>query len=261
VTTQRVSRLLRRPARWLASRRPVRVRAGHAAGMRMDLRRASAWYARGDNERPIQNAIAANLAPGDVFLDIGANVGFFSLIAARAVGPRGRVYAFDPVPANAAAIRRNAALNRLASLEVIQAAVCASDDQSELVLARHPGGAVLTGRGQPPDARGRIQVRTVSIDRLVMDGRVSAPTLVKIDVEGGELDVLRGMVQTARACTPRIICELDDPDLVALESKIAAVDMFLNELGYTVTRLERAYGQAGVAHLLATGDSSPRRAD
>lgn len=247
-----LNRGLRRSVRWVLSRRPVRVRSGPAAGMRMDLRRASAWYARGDNEPAVQAAVRDNLAPGGVFIDVGANVGFFSLIAARTVGPAGRVFSLDPVPANAAAIRRNASLNSLDNLTVIEAAVCAEDAQSELTVTRHPGGAVLAGLAAPPDPVERIKVRTVSIDGLVRSGETPPPTLVKIDVEGAELDVLRGMESTARTHRPRVICELDDADPAALDSKIAGVTDTLRGWGYAVRRLEKAYGDSGVVHLVAT---------
>jgi FkbM family methyltransferase len=245
--------VMKRAAWWVATIRPRRVRTGIAKGLQMDLRRASGWYAKGTNEVPIQNALAENLKPGDTFFDIGANVGFFTLIAARLVGPSGKVFAFEPVPANAAAVRRNAALNHFAHIQVIEAAVGDSPGEIELILTRHPGGASIIHDTPSPDITGRIRVPMVQIDALVKAGRVPVPTTVKIDVEGAEPAVLRGMEQTARAHHPTIICELDDASVEAVQGKVAGVQELLHTWGYDVKQLDRAYATDGwpVRHLLA----------
>jgi FkbM family methyltransferase len=244
---------MKRAAWWAATLRPRRVRAGIAKGLLMDLRRASGWYAKGTNEMPIQNALAEYLKPGDTFFDIGANVGFFSLIAARLVAPSGRVFSFEPVPANAAAIRRNAALNHFSHIKVTEAAVGDSAGEIELILTRHPGGASIMPDTPSPDVTGRIRVPMVQIDALVHAGTVSVPSFVKIDVEGAEHAVLRGMEQTARAHHPIIVCELDDASIEAVQGKVAGVQELLHTWGYEVRQLDRAYATDGwpVRHLLA----------
>lgn len=245
---------LKRAAWWAATLRPRRIRAGIGKGLRMDLRRASGWYARGVNEMPIQQALAAQLKPGHVFFDIGANVGFFSLLAARLVGPTGRAVAFEPVPANAAAIRRNAALNGFQHIDVVEAAVGDGAGEIELVLTRHPGGASIIQDLPSPDITGRTRVPLIRIDDLHTRGRIPTPSFVKIDVEGAEPAVLRGMEQVARRFKPGIICELDDATVEAVEGKVAGVAEMLRGWGYTVTRLDRAYATDGwpVRHILAT---------
>lgn len=249
---------LKRVAWWAATLRPRRIRAGIGQGLRMDLRRASGWYAKGVNETPIQNALAKHLKPGGTFFDIGANVGFFSLLAARLVGPSGRIVAFEPVPANAAAIRRNAALNNFQHITAIETAVGDSTGEIELVLTRHPGGASIIQDTPSPDITGRTRVPLARIDDLHAQGRIPAPNLVKIDVEGAEPAVLRGMESTARRFHPGIICELDDATVEAVEGKVAGVAEMLGSWGYSVTLLDRAYAADGwpVRHILATVDSS-----
>ena len=79
------------------------VAEGRGAGLKLVARGADPNFARGIYEQPMQEAVISNLSAGDVFFDVGANIGFFSLIAARRVGPEGHVYAFEPVPRNAAA--------------------------------------------------------------------------------------------------------------------------------------------------------------
>ena len=89
------------------------VRQGPAAGLRFGSRNASADYASGRNEATVQEAVAGHLRPGSVFFDVGANVGFFTLLAARAVGPRGHIVAVEPMPENVAALRRNLERNHV----------------------------------------------------------------------------------------------------------------------------------------------------
>lgn len=230
----------------------ITVMGGVGAGLRLGPEPASADYRAGDNEVTVQQAIVEHLEAGAVFYDVGANVGFFALLGARAVGPGGAVHAFEPVPRLAAAAQRNVARNGVA-VEVHQIAVGGSDGEAALALARHPGGAALASAGAPPDRVGELQVTVRSIDSLVRDG-LPLPTLVKIDVEGAELEVLEGMAGTVAAAHPAILCEVDASTGTDLETRLAAVTDRLLRDGYTVRRLPNAYpGLAWhVAHVLAT---------
>ena len=167
--------------RWLA-RGELMVPSGRAQGVRISLEGLPPDHAHlgaiayGLLETAVQEALVRHLPRGGTLVDVGANVGFFTLLGARLVGPDGRVAALEPAPVSAAAIRRNAARNCFGHVEV------------------------------------------VAIDDLVADGRLPAPDVVKIDVEGAELDVLRGMARTAAARPVAIVCELHGtgPEFVAL---------------------------------------------
>lgn len=172
------------------------IRHGVGAGLRFDARGGFAGYLLGTSEPLEQETLARLLKPGMVFYDIGANVGFYSTIAARIVGPSGRVYAFEPCPEFAAAARRNAALNGFSNVEVIEAAVSDRPGEARFVLG--PVGAnSSTGPG------GGVAV--ISIDEC--EG-LRPPDVVMIDVEGAEVGVLRGMLRTIREHRPAIICEV-----------------------------------------------------
>jgi len=150
----------------------------------------------GSAEPSVQRFIAQELSSGDTFYDIGANVGFFTVIAARRVGPAGRVVAFEPVHSNAALLRRNLAANAFENAEIVEAAV---GDRSGSVpfLSR----TAVDGKVHP---RGDTQVRMVRLDDLDLP----APDLVKIDAEGAEFDVLRGARALIERHRPTIVCEL-----------------------------------------------------
>jgi FkbM family methyltransferase len=202
----------------------------------------------------VQQALAEHLRAGDILFDIGANVGFFSVIGARLLGPSGSVYAFEPVPSNARCIRRNAALNDLANIEVVARAVSDRTGSAELMLASYSGGAALTTAGRPPDATTSISVEVASIDDLVATAAVQPPSVVKIDVEGAELEVLRGMAVTLREHRPVLICEIDDATPAGYESKYMECIEFIQSFAYDVKDLAPSYPAGGwlVGHFVAS---------
>jgi FkbM family methyltransferase len=229
------------------------VAAGEAAGLKLFARRADPAFASGTYELPVQKIVASNLPAGAVFYDVGANIGFFSLIAARVVGPRGQVYAFEPVPRNAASIERSARLNAMSHIHVFRAAVGARAGRSELVLTRHIGGATLASAGTPHDAEGRIEVEVVTIDELIAARTLHPPSLVKIDVEGAEADVLQGMQKTLVEYRPLILYEVDDATSEGLARKAEAIARILRAAGYSIEPLPASYPHLAwrVEHRLA----------
>lgn len=243
---------------WLRVR-PGRVRrlaTGPGAGLRLDPGTGNPDLATGAYEPPVQAVLAARLRPGDVFVDVGANVGFLSVLAGRLVGPAGRIVAFEPVPANARLARGNAALNRMAHVEVVEAAVADRAGRATLVLARHAGGAALAGAARPPDECGELEVPVVTLDGWLAGnaGRLPGPVrLLKVDVEGAELAVLRGGAGLLRVGRPAVLLEVDAAGADEAESRYADCRDFLAGLGYDVERLPDAYpGLAWkVIHLLA----------
>nr|WP_281386461.1 FkbM family methyltransferase [Jiangella mangrovi] len=193
------------------------------------------------------------MSPGDVFYDIGANIGFFALLAAREVGPDGAAYAFEAVAEIAAAAERNAALNDLRNVTVVTAAVSDTDGTAELLLTTHPGGATLAGGQTPPDLRGRRAVDTVRLDTLLAQDRVRPPKVVKIDVEGAEAAVLAGMAGILETHRPALICEFDGPDDATVATAVARFRGRLAGLAYSVRMLDPSYEGSGwqVRHVVA----------
>jgi len=239
--------------REIAGWRPARrIRSGVGKGLRIGRSQASADYASGTNELPVQLALRDLLRPGDVFVDIGANVGFFSLLASRMVENSGQVYALEPVPANVREIRANLRRNRLANVEVIEVAASDAVGSATLTLTRHPGGAALASAGSPPDPAGQLQVETATLDALVEQGRIRPPSTVKIDVEGAEEAVLAGMTSTMASARPLLVVEIDGSDDHALARRRLAIVELLQSAGYDVEELENSYPTMAwrVAHLV-----------
>lgn len=232
----------------------VTVKGGVGDGLVMGTAHASADYADGTNELPVQEAIRDSLAPGCVFYDVGANVGFFGLIAARIVGAEGAVYAFEPLPHVAAEARANAERNGLANVEVLEVAASDREGTASLVVTEHPGGATLSETDVGDDAVGRVTVRTVRLDDLVGAGTVRPPHAVKIDVEGVELAVVEGLRRTLTEHRPVLVCELDAATRERADEKVGGITEVLGDLGYVVRALPASYEGSGwhVVHVVAS---------
>jgi FkbM family methyltransferase len=213
---------------------------------------STALFASGEYERPVQEAISSLIKPCDVFYDIGANIGFFSVLAGRLTGSAGRVFAFEPVPENASLIERNRRLNHLNNIEILRMAASLHSGKSELLLAHCAGGAVLKSAGTPPDQSGSMVVETRSIDALVQRREIQPPDIVKIDVEGAEMNVLLGMAEVLDQWGPKIIIEVDDADKTRCQEKLRACIEFLETFGYRSEVLPNSYpdGHWFVRHLV-----------
>ncbi len=215
-----------RPLRW----RTVRIFSGPGKGLWINLNGSAVAFATGTAERPLQEALVRELSPGATFYDIGANIGFVTIIAARLVGPTGRVVAFEPVPENVAAIKRNLALNGIDWVEVRAAAVSRSAGRASLVLSDVSAFSRLSTMHTPTGARGTLEVDVESIDELLAAGSQPPPDVVKIDVEGAELDVIEGMRETLDAYRPVLLCEVHDCNVAYVE--------LMQRLGYAPINLD-----------------------
>lgn len=221
------------------------IASGPAAGMFIDVAHSRPSYVLGTAEPEMQQFLQANVKPGGVVLDLGANIGFLSLVSAALVGPEGRVVAYEPFPENAAALRRNVLLNRLTTVEVVQAAVsCQAGTASFSVGRSDQDGSLVERQGA-----GSISVTTVAIDDE-MQRLGLRPTVIKIDIEGAEGEAIVGMRGILASARPVVVCEMHetvhDPD--------HPVRRTLHDLGYTVSWLEDGVEEASefwAPHLVA----------
>jgi FkbM family methyltransferase len=185
------------------------------------------------------------LRPGMTVFDVGANVGLYSLLAARRVGPGGRVHAFEPTPHVAASLRGNVALNRLANVVVTEAAVSDRVGEATFYLQNSSDRNTLGGGvGRP------VRVRTVTLDDYAArcPGRVD---VMKMDVEGAEVLALRGGRRLlAAADGPVLLLEFNPEALRAAGSGATALCDVLAEYGYRCHPLQ-AYGGGAYGNALA----------
>jgi len=130
------------------------------------------------------------LREGSVFLDLGANIGYYTVLASKRCGAQGRVHAFEPEPVNFALLERNVGLNGCENVKLVHAAASDVDGQAELYLSDFNQG---DHRLYPSETgREHVGVRTVSIDSY-FSGSPAAVDLVKMDTQGCEARIVAGM--------------------------------------------------------------------
>jgi FkbM family methyltransferase len=160
----------------------------------------------GTYEDENQTLFREHVRTGAIVFDIGANVGFFTLLASQLVGPTGRVVAFEPFPAALRHLRRHLALNDVRNVTVVEAAVSAS-----------PGTAHFRSHEELTMGRlsesGELAVDVVSLDDLCQRDKIPVPGVIKIDVEGEELNILRGAERILRERRPLILLATHGADV------------------------------------------------
>ena len=134
------------------------------------------------------------LEPGAIVLDIGANVGIYTLVAAQRVAPMGRVYAFEPDRENFALLKQNVAANGHTNVVLMQNAVSDRPGELRLYVNTHNRGDHRTYQADDTQQRDSYPVRAITIDEA-LPAHVT-PSVIKMDIQGFELYALRGMRKT-----------------------------------------------------------------
>jgi FkbM family methyltransferase len=194
---------------------PVHLRTGEV--LFVDLANVvgrTIWFFRDyEPERAVIRLIESNLGPGDVFLDVGANVGFFSLTASRRVDLSGQVHSFEPLPSVAALLRRTVAANALTNVRIVEAAVGAGAGTATMAVMKdsayshvlEPTTEVETNHG----TWHALAVTSISLDQYVDEALSAPPRLVKLDIEGAEVAALEGArLLLSNPAGPDVICEV-----------------------------------------------------
>lgn len=165
-------------------------------------------YASGQYEAPVQRELLSNLRPGSVFYDVGAHIGIVSMFAAQLVGAEGAVFAFEADPENARRIEEHILRNGFNQIQLIPNAVWSSAGRLRFERASGQSsrnqGAVSTGSN--PSTGSTVEVEAIALDDYAEISR--PPTLIKVDVEGAEGEVLRGAERIFAAFRPVLICEV-----------------------------------------------------
>jgi FkbM family methyltransferase len=180
-----------------------------ARGLRINAEGSNVGYSLGTTEPLIQEALAALCQPGWVCYDVGANIGFFSLILGRLVGRAGFVVAAEPLPENVTRLQHNVALNAGLNVRIVPSAI--GDDVGTAEFAVAPfstHGKLRALQRDPATMTAVISVPITTIDEIVATQAHGTPHLIKIDVEGAELAVMRGMRTLLDTARPLLFCEM-----------------------------------------------------
>jgi FkbM family methyltransferase len=178
------------------------------------------------------------LRPGMTAVDIGANVGYFSVVCAAAVGAAGRVISIEPDPENAAMLRETVKSNGFANIAVFECAVGSGAGTMSLTRdAKNFGNHSLAGTNVA-DTSGGVSVEVRRLDAVLDDAGVRVIDLIKIDVQGWEAEVFRG-IERSRLSGATIILEFWPAGLENAGSSADAFGRFLLSLGQVRAVLER----------------------
>ncbi len=145
--------------------------------------------------------VRQHLKPGMTVYNIGANVGYYVLLASECVGAEGRVVAFEPAPANLELLRRSITENRIGNVTIVGCAVGAADGTARLALSPTNSG---DHQLRADSARDHVTVEVRSVDSLIESG-LPAPDAIIMDVQGSELDVVRGMTKLLAMGRPNLM--------------------------------------------------------
>jgi FkbM family methyltransferase len=207
------------------------VEVGTELRMELDMRslaqRAIAYRLSDETELALVRTL---LRPGDVAIDVGANVGLYSLVAALAVRPGGTVYALEPNPRTAEQLRRNLDLNEITNVIVHGCAAASTRGSAVLRLSDplEPGLATIASE----EGEVVANVETVRVDDVIAEYAIEHVSLLKIDAEGAEADVLDGArTSLENGAVDRVLFEV-------LDGRTAAQELLVS-LGYELQVVER----------------------
>ena len=183
----RFGKTLRLPLKLLPGSFVMPIVSGPIKGMKWQVGTSDHGCWLGTYELAKLKEIERWLRPGMTVYDIGANAGIYTLFFSRAVGPEGRVFAFEPLGENSVNLLHHIQLNRLENVVLTQAALASCSAMSSFQL-----GSIGNSMGKLTTGNTQLRVPTVSMDELITKHNFPLPDLIKMDVEGAESEVLCG---------------------------------------------------------------------
>jgi FkbM family methyltransferase len=203
-----------------------------------DLREPIAFHVliNGSYEPQIQDLLHRILRPSGIFIDVGANIGTFTIPAAKYVGPSGHVIAIEASPNIFSFLQKNVALNNIGNVKLICAAAGSTNDDAMFYPA--PVDHFGMGSRAPQFNATPITVQSVTLDSLASKLNLASIDLIKIDVEGFEFDVLNGAGELLnRKNPPCVVFEFCDwAEARRSEHDVGAAQRFLLDRGFRIWR-------------------------
>lgn len=195
-------------------------------------------------ERETKSFILSHLSDGDAFVDVGANIGLFTVAASKAIGPRGRAIAIEASPQILAYLKKNVELNHLQNVTTV---ACAASDVNREGVAFYEAPIAKFGMGSmaPQFNVDPIPVNTRKLDDLLDKHNVKDVTVLKVDVEGHEAAVFRGASKLLRSGQPPAVvfefCDWAEGRFPGTHA--GSAQAYLMSLGYSIFRLSELNGR------------------
>jgi FkbM family methyltransferase len=186
-----------------------------------DLGLGSFLRTKGEYEPQLTKQFIAALKEGDIVLDIGANVGYYTVLASKLVGKKGKVYAFEPSPQSLPLLKKNLAFNNCKNVIVVEKALGKNEDEHVAFYLdkANPGESRLAGHGQ----RETMKIESTTLDNFVTKNNIKKIAVIKVDVEGREPWVFAGGKEVLTAANTKLFFECNQNALA--------------EVGYSVSQL------------------------
>jgi len=252
-----------RPRRALGkAKREVLHAVGSRLGLVVPVRAEGGWWIRIPDDHVLYHLTRGSyepleirffrsmLKPGDTALDIGANFGLYTILAAKQVGREGRVLAFEPNPNSLRYLRLNILLNRQSRIEVVPVALSNEEGETEFICVSQGAYSALKV-GETPGTTSAITVRQTTLDAIAAAESLYLVDFVKMDVEGAELLVLQGGEEFfSRIPRPLVMCEFNDNRAAPYGHTSRDVYQWLRDRDYEWFRL------SDNARLLAQSDET-----
>ncbi len=216
----------------------------------------SAYYL-GDLDPKVSWIIKRVVNPGDVALDIGANIGLVTLLLARCVGTSGCVHAFEPNPAVASMLQDSIDDNQLAQVTLHRCGLGGESGRFSLSVPKDNAGAASFVRAMSGSVTVEVPVRT--LDSIVTGHHLERIDFIKMDVEGAEANVLRGGLDMLASIRPRsILFEINEPGVDHEDSEVIEL---LREVGYRFFSIPRSLFRVRLNRFDPRTDPSPKSND
>jgi FkbM family methyltransferase len=204
----------------------VPILGGPLKGNRIGLF-AGARFVKGNYGGHEAQLFLRQLKPGDIVLDVGAHVGYYTLLASRIVHTTGKVVAFEPSRMNLKYLRQHIRTNGLQNVQLFDSAVGRKEGWLSFECSHGTG----TGRLDFQSSSGE-RVRVCGLDELYRRGMIPAPTFIKMDIEGAEVEALPGAAELIWKCRPTILLSTHGAEVREFCEK------FLRDLGYELTSVD-----------------------
>ena len=204
-----------------------------------------------DPEQEVKEIFLENISPGDVVIDVGSNIGDYTLIASKKVGDSGKVLSFEPLSETFLTLNRNLQLNEITNCMFFQNAVGEKPGLANLYKNNLSGtmghlDSSLNGK----DLIKRDEIEVVTIDDVLTSEHIDTVNMIKIDVEGFEHEVLLGCLQSFKENKiKKILCEVHFKYLESKGKSEEAIYDLLREHNFTITPISR---KGARVHILAT---------
>lgn len=193
-------------------------------------------FLRGVWEPEVTRYLCKKAAKGLTVLDVGADIGYYTLLLAKRVGNEGKVYAFEPIPDARKQLEYNISLNGYTNVAVCSFALFSSNG---IAVLEEP---LRVSRLNPEIKcvkENDIQVETKIFDEWARENRLKRMDLVKIDVEGAELDVLYGMQESIKKYCPVLVIEVHPGHLTRFNYCPDDLVRFLRSMGYSLSAVDK----------------------